>query len=223
MWICKTGLLSSLKPRQFIFFLFSLFHLGATVCSQSDLWPALLLHGHHHRPQPHLWCHHRHLCRLEKWKTEERRSFEDYLLHLWWVCSGFCSGSEWTKLLAKSQLNKSIGWIFPLFKGSLCFAHLYQVCRSLEEFFYILAFTGFRGNLQYCAFFHKLVWFPNKMLYLKKNCLQIAYSNTHSPCLSQLVFWDWLHVSTLYPRLPIINYHVLFTISSEIAGYRISF
>lgn len=34
---------------------------GASVRSQSDLRPAVLLHGHHHRPQPHLWRHYRHL------------------------------------------------------------------------------------------------------------------------------------------------------------------
>lgn len=60
---------------------------GATVCSQSDIWLAVLLHGHHHCPQPHLWCYHWHLRWPEEWKTEERRSPEDHLLHLRWDSS----------------------------------------------------------------------------------------------------------------------------------------
>lgn len=57
---------------------------GAPFCCQSDLRPAFLLHGHHHCPQPHLWCHHWHFCWPEERETEERGDTENDVFHLWW-------------------------------------------------------------------------------------------------------------------------------------------
>lgn len=55
---------------------------GASVCSQSCLRPSVLLRRHHHRSQPNLWCHHRHVCRLEKWKAKEGGDPENHLFYL---------------------------------------------------------------------------------------------------------------------------------------------
>lgn len=98
--------------------LFSFIYLGATVCSQSDLRPAVLFHGHYHRPQPHFWCNHWHLCWPEKWKTKERRSFENDLLHLWWVSSACL----WKKL---TKVQTFIGGLQNIYflQISLLFSH----------------------------------------------------------------------------------------------------
>lgn len=66
---------------QVFFFLAS---TGAPFRSQGDLWPALLLHGHHYCPQPHLWCNHRYICWPEEWEAEERGNPEDNMFYLWW-------------------------------------------------------------------------------------------------------------------------------------------
>lgn len=55
---------------------------GAPFCSQGDLRPALLLHGHHYRPQPHLWCHHWYICWPEEWEAEKRGNTEDNMFYL---------------------------------------------------------------------------------------------------------------------------------------------
>ena len=58
---------------------------GTVICGQGGLWLTLLLHRHHYCAQPHLWCHHWHVCWLEKWETTERGNSEEHLLYMWWV------------------------------------------------------------------------------------------------------------------------------------------
>ena len=56
---------------------------GAAVCGTCCIWSAVLLHRHHYRPQPHLWCYHRHIRRLEKWKAAKRGNPQKHMLYLW--------------------------------------------------------------------------------------------------------------------------------------------
>ena len=51
--------------------------------SQTHLRHALLLRGHHHRPQPHLWCHHWYLRWSQNRENKQRRDHQEHLLHLW--------------------------------------------------------------------------------------------------------------------------------------------
>ena len=59
---------------------------GVTVLLPSAIWPLLLLSGdHHHHPEPHLWCHHRHIRRPQSWEEQKGQHVEEHLFHLWWV------------------------------------------------------------------------------------------------------------------------------------------
>ena len=49
---------------------------------QVRLRPALLLHPHHHRPQPDLWSDHRHLRRPQIREAVQRRRAEEHLLRM---------------------------------------------------------------------------------------------------------------------------------------------
>lgn len=99
-------------------------NLGAPVCCPSGLRPSLLLRGHHHRAQPHIWCHHRHLRWPEERKATEGGDPQDHLFHLRWVSSRemlFQSGlsgnkpcsqlSSWPHRAGKGQIRQQDGVI----------------------------------------------------------------------------------------------------------------
>lgn len=68
-----------------LYYYYYLNHPGTSLCCQSSLRPPVLLCRHYHRTQPHIWCHHRHLCWLEEWETTKGRNPENHLFHLWCV------------------------------------------------------------------------------------------------------------------------------------------
>ena len=51
----------------------------------SHLRHAFLLHCHHHRFEPDLWCHHWYLCRSQVRKATEGRPPQELMFHLWYV------------------------------------------------------------------------------------------------------------------------------------------
>ena len=61
---------------------------GADVLPTSDLRPLVLLGHSHYHPEPHLRCHHRHLCSSQSRENQEGGETEEFMLHLWLVNNG---------------------------------------------------------------------------------------------------------------------------------------
>ena len=53
------------------------------VFSSRDLRHAVLLHRDHHRAQPHLRSHHRHLRGPQVGEAAEGRDHQELMFHLW--------------------------------------------------------------------------------------------------------------------------------------------
>ena len=79
--------------------------VGGAVSSPGGVRSVVLLHRHHHRPQPDLRRHHRHVCRPEEWETEEGGDSEDHLLHLWWAETKWAAGQQDSEVKTSPDLQ----------------------------------------------------------------------------------------------------------------------